>query len=410
MSALAEPRISSDARERPRRAPRVGSVDIARGAIMLLMAVDHVRLYLTNANFDPMDLSKTSVPLFLTRWVTHFCAPGFVFLAGTGAFLRGRRAGETASSLSRYLLVRGLWLILLEVSIVRLGWTFNVDYRHYILLGVLWMLGWTMIALAALVFLPYRAILAFGTVVVFAHNALDFWLPRHYESIQENRVWQIFYIGGTIQVGPNGPLFAVLYSLVPWIGVIALGYAFGRVLTWPDERRRRACFVIGGAAILLFLVLRGANLYGNPSPWKPQATPALTVLSFLNTRKYPASLLFLLMTLGPTVFSLPLLERLRGPAGRVLQVFGRVPLFFYVLHIWLAHAIAAALSLIRYGRVIPWMFANHPYMPGPHPEGYGYGLGVVWLATAVVAALLYPACRSFARLKAEGPGGWLSFL
>ena len=402
--------MDGEARERPRGAPRVGSVDVARGAIMLLMAVDHVRLYLTNANFDPMDLSQTSVPLFFTRWVTHFCAPGFVFLAGAGAFLRGRRAGETADSLSQYLVVRGLWLILLEVTIVRLGWTFNVDYRHYILLGVLWMLGWTMIALAALVFLPYRAILAFGIVVVFAHNALDSWLPGHYASIEESWPWQIFYIGGTIQAGSDGPLFAVLYSLVPWVGVIALGYAFGKVLTWPDERRRRACFAIGGAAILLFLVLRGTNLYGNPSPWKPQATPALTVLSFLNTRKYPASLLFLLMTLGLAVFALPFLERMRGPLGRVLQVFGRVPLFFYVLHIWLAHAMACALSAIRYGRVIPWMFANHPYMPGRHPEGYGYGLGVVWLATAVVAILLYPACRAFAGVKAKNPSGWLSFL
>src|SRR5512132_1529387 len=181
MSALTEPRISLsvDTRERALRAPRVASVDVARGVIMLLMAVDHVRLYLTNASFDPMDLSRTSVPLFLTRWVTHFCAPGFVFLAGTGAFLRGRRSGETSASLARFLLVRGLWLILLEVTVVRLGWTFNLDYRHYVLLGVLWMLGWTMVALAGLVFLPYRAILAFGIIVVFAHNALDRWLPGH---------------------------------------------------------------------------------------------------------------------------------------------------------------------------------------------------------------------------------------
>ena len=162
--------------------------------------------------------------------------------------------------------------------------------------------------------------------------------------------------------------------------------------------------------LLLFLVLRGANLYGNPSPWRSQPSAALTVLSFLNTRKYPASLLFLLMTLAPAILAIPLAERMRGAVGRVLEAFGRVPLFFYVLHIWLAHAIAAALSAIRYGRVIPWMFANHPYMPGPHPEGYGYGLPVVWMVTALVAVVLYPACRAFADLKARRPGGWLSFL
>jgi uncharacterized membrane protein len=396
---------------RPAPSSRIASIDVIRGAIMILMALDHVRLYLTNAGFDPMDLSKTSVPLYLTRWVTHFCAPGFVFLAGTGAFLRGRRGSR--GSLAGFLLVRGLWLILLELTVVRLGWTFNFDYRHYVLLGVLWMLGWSMVALAGLVFLPYPAIAAFGFLVVFGHNALDLWLPAHFEALQTSPhawLWQIAYLGGTISAGPDGPLFAVLYSLVPWIGVIALGYAFGRVLTWPEERRRRACLAIGGAGLLLFLVLRGANLYGNPSPWKSQPSAALTVLSFLNTRKYPASLLFLLMTLAPTILAIPLAERLRGAVGRVLEIFGRVPLFFYVLHIWLAHAIAAALSAIRYGRVIPWMFANHPYMPGPHPDGYGYGLTVVWMVTALVAALLYPACRAFAALKAERPGGWLSFL
>ncbi|HEY6148114.1 MAG TPA: heparan-alpha-glucosaminide N-acetyltransferase domain-containing protein, partial [Thermoanaerobaculia bacterium] len=302
---------------------------------------------------------------------------------------------------------------LLEVTIVRLGWTFNFDYRHYVLLGVLWMLGWAMVALAGLVFLPYPAIAAIGFVVVFGHNVLDRWLPSRYDALLASPrgwLWQILYLGGTFEAGPEGPLLAVLYSLVPWIGVIALGYAFGKVLTWPDDRRRRACLAIGGAAVLLFLVLRGGNLYGNPSPWKPQASACRTALSFLNTRKYPASLQFLLMTLGPVILAVHLAEKLRGGAARFLEVFGRVPLFFYVLHIWLAHAIAAVLSAARYGHVIPWMFANHPYMPGPHPDGYGYGLAVVWGATALVALLLYPGCRAFAALKARRPGGWLSFL
>ncbi len=391
-------------------ASRVASVDVIRGAVMLLMAIDHVRLYLSNASFDPMDLSHTTAPLFLTRWITHFCAPAFVFLAGSAAFLRGRKTG--AASLSRFLLVRGIWLILLEMTVVRLGWTFNFDYRHYVLAGILWMIGWCMIGLAGLVFFPTAVVGAFGLVVIFGHNLLDHFLQPHMEAIQSSSLkwlWQVLYLGWTVPLG-DVTVLAVLYSFVPWIGVIAAGYSFGAVLTWPEGQRRKACISIGLASIALFLALRGWNVYGNPSPWKPQASAAFTVLSFINTRKYPASLLFLLMTLGPTILAIPLAERMRGRVGAFLETFGRVPLFFYVLHIWLAHLLAALLSLIRYGSVIPWMFANHPFLPGPHPDGYGYGLGAVWLATAIVIAVLYAPCRWFAARKARNPGSLLSFL
>ena len=391
-------------------ASRIAAVDVIRGAVMLLMALDHVRLYLSNADFDPMDLSHTTLPLFLTRWITHFCAPAFVFLAGAAALLRGRKTG--VASLSRFLLVRGVWLIVLEMTVVRLGWTFNFDYRHYMLAGVLWMIGWCLVGLAALVHFSTAAVGAFGLVVIFGHNLLDRALPPQMAAIQASPLkwlWQVLYLGWTVPVG-NVTVLAVLYSLVPWIGVVAVGYAFGDVLTWPDGQRRRTCLAIGLASVALFLVLRGWNVYGNASPWKPQASAAFTVLSFINTRKYPASLLFLLMTLGPTILAIPLAERMRGRVGAFLQVFGRVPLFFYVLHIWLAHLVAVGLSGLRYGSVIPWMFANHPFLPGDRPDGYGYGLGVVWLATAVVIAVLYPLCRWFAARKAENPGSLLSFL
>ncbi len=394
-----------------RSGSRVASVDVIRGVIMLLMVVDHVRLYLTNATVDPMDVVHTTVPLYLTRWITHFCAPGFVFLAGAGAYLRGRRSGP--SDLARFLLVRGLWLIVLEMTLVRLAWTFNVDYRHYLLAGVLWMIGWTMIGLAAFVFLPTSAVAGFGVAIVFLHNLLDGFLPAHRAALEASSwsaLWKFLYLGGPVSLGQDGPLLFVLYSFVPWIGVIACGYAFGAVLTWPDARRRRACVVIGLSAVALFLVLRAGNIYGNFAPWKPQATAIFSALSFLNTRKYPASLLFLLMTLGPTILAIPLAERLRGRAGGILQVFGRVPLLFYVLHIATAHAIAILLSLLRYGTAIPWLFGNHPVMPPDKPDGYGYGLPIVWLATAFVALLLYVPCRRFAARKAESPGGWLSFL
>lgn len=392
-------------------ASRVASVDVLRGAVMLLMALDHVRLYLSNANVDPMDLAHTTAPLFLTRWVTHFCAPAFVFLAGSAAFLRGRRTG--AASLSRFLLVRGVWLIVLEMTVVRLGWTFNFDYRHYVLAGALWMIGWVMIGLAALVFFSTPTVGAFGLAIIFGHNLLDRVQPAQMAAIQAGPLkwlWQVLYFGGPVPIGADVTVLAVLYSFVPWIGVIAVGYAFGTILTWPDGRRRWACVGIGLGAIGLFLLLRGGNLYGNASPWRPQASGVMTVLSFVNTRKYPASLLFLLMTLGPTILAIPIAERMRGRAGGFLQVFGRVPLFFYVLHVWLAHGVAVALSALRYGSVIPWMFANHPFWPGPHPEGYGYGLGVVWLVTALVILALYPVCRWFAARKAGNPGSLLSFL
>ena len=309
--------------QRPVGGGRVASIDVLRGVIMILMVVDHVRLYLTRADFDPTNLAHTTAPLFLTRWITHFCAPGFVFLAGVGAFLRQRKAGRT--SVAKFLVVRGLWLILLELTIVRFAWTFNFDYRHYVLAGILWMIGWTMIGLAALVFLPPTAIAAFGVIVVFGHNAVDFLLAAHPGLVPEGLAaapWQLLYFGGPIEFGRDGLTLAVLYSFVPWIGVIALGYAFGRVLTSPDRKRRRACLAIGGGAVLLFLLLRGGNVYGNPSPWKPQASAAFTVLAFLNTRKYPASLLFLLMTLGPTILAVPLAERARGRVGDFLRVFG----------------------------------------------------------------------------------------
>lgn len=395
-----------------RPASRIASVDVIRGAIMLLMCVDHVRLYLTDAAFDATDLSHTTAPLFLTRWITHFCAPGFVFLAGAGAFLRGSRSGRR--ELARFLLVRGIWLIVLEMTVVRFAWTFNFDYRHYLLAGILWMIGWVMIGLAALVFLPTVVVGAFGFTVVFLHNALAPVIAARLGFGGDHAgppqwLWQVLYAGGPISLGHDGPVLFVLYSFVPWIGVIACGYAFGAVLRWPDARRRRACFAIGLSALALFFVFRWGNLYGNPSPWKPQATALFSALSFVNTRKYPASLLFLLMTLGPTIFAIPLAERLRGRVGGFLQVFGRVPLFFYVLHVAAAHLAAVVLSVARYGAAIPWLFGNHPVFPPERPDGYGYGLPVVWAVTAAVILLLYVPCRRFAARKADNPGGWLSF-
>jgi uncharacterized membrane protein len=274
------------------------------------------------------------------------------------------------------------------------------------------MIGWCMILLAALVRLPVRVVGAIGVALIVGHNILDGILPSISPAIRESGwgwLWQILYLGGPVSLGGDRTL-AVLFVIVPWVGVAAAGYAFGPVMRMSAERRRRLCLQIGLGAILAFLVLRSFNVYGDARPWTPQRSPAFTLLSVLNTRKYPASLLFLLMTLGPAIALLPALERARDPVARVLSVFGRVPFFYYVLHIPLIHLAAVLFSLARYGQVIPWLTDNQPMAVPPPPEGYGYGLGTVYLVTALVVTALYFPCRWFAELKARRKEAWLSFL
>jgi uncharacterized membrane protein len=394
------------------RAARVRSLDVVRGAVMVLMALDHVRWFVSDARFDPTDLTKTTVALFLTRWVTHFCAPAFVFLAGTGAYLHGERLGGRAE-LSRFLATRGAWLVLIEMTVVRLGWTFNVDYAHYLFGGVIWMIGWCMIVMAALAWLPPAAVGCFGVAMIAGHNLLDGVLPDLAPAAQGGdwrRLWQILYLGGPVRLGDGGPVLAVLFVVVPWVGVMAAGYAFGPVMRMSPERRRRLCLWLGAGLVAAFVALRAANLYGDPRPWGPQRSPAFTALSFVNTTKYPASLLFLLMTLGPTVAILPLLERARGRAARALALFGRVPFLYYVLHLPLIHGVAVLLALTRYGTVIPWLTANQPMLAPEPPAGYGYGLAVVYAVTLIVVAILYVPCRWLAGVKERRRDRWLSFL
>ena len=390
---------------------RLPSIDMVRGAVMVLMALDHVRLYLTYAQFDPTNLSRTTVWYFLARWITHFCAPAFVFLAGTAAFLHGERlAGR--GQLSRFLITRGLWLVLLELTVIRFSWTFNFDYGGYVLGGVIWMIGWCMVLMSALVRLPLRYVAAFGLLVVGGHNLIDPWMASIGPAVRSSKfapLAQILYFGGPVSF--FGSTLAVLFSIVPWIGVMASGYAFGRVLRFPEDRRNRACFWIGLGAIALFVVLRGFNLYGNPRPWTPQSTTLFSVLAVLNTAKYPASLAFLLMTLGPMIAMLPLLEKMRGRAASVLTIFGRTPFFYYLLHIPLIHLVAVALSYVRYGRAEPWLFLNHPLMVSePPPAGWGYNLATIYLITTLVAVILYFPCRWFAELKRRRSDRWLSYL
>jgi uncharacterized membrane protein len=369
---------------------RIASVDLIRGAVMVLMAIDHVRVY------SGLPAGGPTPGIFFTRWITHFCAPAFIFLAGTSAFLYGRRHAD----LSRFLLVRGLWLVVLELTVIRVGWTFNLDFANYLLAGVIWVIGWCMVLMAGLVRLPLPVVGAFGVATIGLHNAL---MPNLLPLLP-GPLRAILYTA--FAEGPIGPL-TVLYSIIPWIGVMAAGYAFGRILTLEPARRNRICYAVGLGGTALFLVLRGLNLYGDPRPWTASGDmPA--ALAFLNTTKYPASFSFLLMTLGPTIALIPLVERARGAVADWVATFGRVPFFFYVLHIPLIHGLVV--SRARLGVVSPWLFANHPMGNPPPPDGYTWSLGLLYLVWAVTIVILTIACRWFADLKARRTDAWLRFL
>ena len=375
---------------------RVASIDLIRGAVMVLMAIDHVRVY------SGLPAGGPTAGIFLTRWVTHFVAPAFIFLAGTSAFFYGRKHAD----LSRFLFRRGVLLILLELTVIRVGWTFNLDFAHYLLAGVIWVIGWCMIIMAPMVHARPRTVGIIGVAIIVLHNAVMGPLIHALPALGES--WKILYIG--FFNGPvNGTPLIVLYSIIPWIGVMAAGYWFATVLTLEPARRNRICLRLGLGAIALFLVLRGFNLYGDPRPWSAGG-PMPALLSFLNTTKYPASLSFLLMTLGPTIALVPLLDRARGPLARWLTVFGRVPFFYYVLHIPLIHALALVVSTIRTGTVDPWLFTNHPMANPPAPDGYTWSLGLLYLVWAIAVVMLYFPSRWYAGLKARRRDWWLKYL
>jgi uncharacterized membrane protein len=387
---------------------RIASIDIIRGAVMVLMAIDHVRV------FSGVPAGGPTPAVFFTRWITHFCAPAFIFLAGTSIFFYGRKHTDT----SRFLLVRGAWLILLELTVLRLSWTFNLDFAHYEMAGVLWVIGCCMILMAGLVKLPLSVSAVLGAIIIAAHNLMDSRLWQLADSLNASKfsgLWKILYFGfyaGPVQFGSDGPNLIVLYSIIPWIGVMAVGYAFGKVLSFEPARRNRICLLLGIGAIALFVVLRGFNLYGDPRPWShptPQH-PMPALLSFLNCTKYPASLNFLLMTLGPAIALIPLLERSSGPISRALTTFGRVPFFFYVLHVPVIHALALIVSKLRLGYVSPWLFANHPMGNPEAPDGYTWSLPLLYAVWALTIAILYFACRWFAALKSRRSDWWLKYL
>lgn len=391
-----EPRTPSPPRE------RLESVDLLRGLVMVIMALDHVRDYFTESRFDPLDLSQTTVPLALTRLITHFCAPVFVFLAGTGAYLSLTR-GKSRSELSKFLLTRGLWLILLELTVLRTGWEFNFDYS-FSFVQVIWAIGWSMIALSALVYLPSRITGAIGVAMIAAHNLADGIQPGGIGVL--GWLWQVLHAGGPITWAP-GHVLLVVYPLIPWVGVMAAGFAFGEILTIDPARRKRTLIATGGGLIALFAVLRGFNLYGDPAPWQAQATPGMSLVSFLSCQKYPPSLLYLCMTLGPAILLLPVLERWKGRVAGFFLVYGRVPMFYYILHVYLIHILAVVTALLV-GINAGFLFLD-PIITVP-PPGWGFGLPVVYAVWAATVFALYPVCRWFSGVKRRRKYPWLSYI
>jgi uncharacterized membrane protein len=380
---------------------RIESVDVVRGAIMIIMALDHVRDYFSNPGFEPTDLAHTSVALFFTRWITHFCAPVFFLLTGTGAYLSLRK--QTQAQLSHFLFTRGLWLIFLELVMVRcLGWQFNFDYRLTLLI-VLWALGWSMIVLSALIYVPASWVAAFGVVMIAGHNLLD--------GIQSaNPIWSILHSPNLVWSDGQHFVFA-LYPLIPWVGVTAAGYGLGQIYMWSPERRRAFLLRLGLGLTGAFVVIRGINIYGDPFPWSAQKLPVFTVLSFLNTTKYPPSLLYLLMTLGPAMLFLRAVDSKVPRWLRPALIVGKVPMFYYLLHVPLIHLIVVAVCYARYGQA-HWMFESPSieYFPFTRPPGWGYSLPVVYLIWICVVVALYPLCKWFAALKQRRSDAWLSYL
>lgn len=390
------------------KSARIESIDLLRGLVMIVMALDHVRDYFHADAFlyDPTDLSKTSVILFFTRWITHFCAPVFIFLAGTSAFLIGTR--KSKRELSVFLLKRGLWLVFLELTIVNFAWFFNAQFS-LITLFVIWALGIGMILLAACIHLPFKITLLLGAAMVVGHNALD---SFHVEGNDINAIlWSMLHQFQGFPLSENYFLF-VGYPLVPWVGVMLLGYCFGVFYRsdYTQADRKRNLLYIGSALLILFVLIRFINGYGDPNPWSVQSNPVFTVLSFLNVTKYPPSLLYILVTLGPAILWLTVSENFAGRISQGIKILGRVPMFYYLLHLYLIHILAVIAALLT-GYDASDMVFNTWVTNSPNLVGYGFSLWVVYAVWIAVVVILYPLCKWYDDYKAaHRQKWWLSYL
>ena len=387
---------------------RIETIDLLRGLVMIIMALDHVRMYFGLGTWyaEPTNLATTTPLLFFTRWITHFCAPVFVFLAGTSAFLYNIKR-ENVRETAWFLLTRGLWLVLMELVVVSFAWTFDVTYS-FLILQVIWAIGLSMVVLSALILLPRKLIFITGMILVFGHNLLD---PVSVGDVPlPDILWYTLHQPGSVFL--DGRLINFAYPILPWIGLMALGYVFGGLYQngFPPEKRRQWLLRIGIGAMLLFILLRAFNLYGEPREWQTQASPLFTLMSFLNTTKYPPSLHFLLMTMGPALIFLATVERLRDRLPTPVITFGRVPFFFYIVHLYVIHAFAMLLLVVQGWEASEYILSARGIMSG-NLRDFGLGLEAVYLIWIVVIVLLYPLCRWYQKFRQDHPSKWwLSYL
>lgn len=392
----------------PLKSVRIESIDLLRGLVMIIMALDHVRDYF-HADaylYNPLNLDKTSVAIFATRWVTHFCAPVFVFLAGTSAYLVGSRKGKQA--LSAFLLKRGLWLVVLELTVVNFSWFFNVQFSM-IALTVIWALGMGMIVMASIIHLPFKMVLALGLMLVAGHNLLD---GVHVDGDGISAIgWALLHGFQAFQI--SGTTLFVGYGLLPWIGVMLLGYCFG-VLYQPSTDvvfRKKMLLYLGSGAIILFAVIRLINSYGDPFPWTTQPSPLYTFLSFMNVMKYPPSLLYILITLGPALLFLAVSENLKDKLSQSVIALGRVPMFYYVIHIYVIHVLALFAALATGFEASDMVFTSTWVTDSPNLIGYGFNLGITYLVWIGIVLALFPLCTWYDGYKTRHrEKWWLSYL
>ena len=388
--------------------PRISSIDLMRGIVMVIMALDHSRdfFHLDVLQYDPTNMEKTNPILFFTRWITHFCAPTFVFLSGTSISISSQR--KTRKELSMFLLTRGLWLILLEVTVCRFGITFNL-YYDILVFQVIWVIGAAMVALSALIYLPARAILIIGLLIVFGHNLLD-GIGFKQEDGLMFYVWT--FLHGPVTFFQTGSTsFLLIYALIPWLGVMMSGFGLGALYAkdFNPERRRKILLQLGVSAIVLFIVVRFINIYGDPAPWAVQRNGMFTFMSFLNCTKYPPSLLYALMTIGPVLVILSLMEKRESKILSPFLVFGRVPMFYYILHFALLHLLAVIVYMIKTGAGFSSLDMHFDQDFGIPAEGRS-SLFVAYVAWIAVVLFLYPFCNWYNRYKSTHSHWWLSYL